>query len=217
MRTTDYINTKETTMVLRRTIVSLGAFALLLVASTAAHPQASEPAAAEPEGGIPVQELITIVAQKTGKKFLVDPRVRARVTLIGQDLRTLDQSDLATVLSVHGFMAVENGGYVNVVPDANARQMPVPIVTGRESFPDSTVVTKVFVVKSVSSAHLVPILRPMIPQYGHLVAYPCRNTLLLVDTFANVKRIEKIIQAIDVGEPYAAPSCSPEPAPKAGS
>lgn len=197
-------------MALRRTIVSLGALALLLVASSPAHPQASEPAAAEDESGVPVHELIAIVAKKTGKKFLVDPRVRARVTLIGQDLRTFDQSDLATVLQVHGFTAVENGGYVNVLPDANARQMPVPIVSGRESLPDSTLVTKIFAVKSVSSAQLVPILRPMIPQYGHLVAYPCRNTLVLVDTFANVKRMEKIIQAIDIGEPYAAPSCSPE-------
>jgi len=202
-------------MIPRTTLAGL-TLALMLFSPGAARSQASEPAAAEPESGIPVQELIAIVAKKTGKKFLVDPRVRARVTLIGQDLRTFDQSDLATVLSVHGFMAVENGGYINVLPDANARQMPVPIVSGRESLPDSTVVTKIFAVKSVSSAQLVPILRPMIPQYGHLVAYPCRNTLVLVDTFANVKRIEKLIQAIDVGEPYAAPSCSPEPAPKSG-
>jgi general secretion pathway protein D len=197
-----------------RTMAGLGALAALLISSDVARSQASETPSVENERGVPIEELIATVAKRTGKQFMVDPRVRARVTLIGQDLGTFDYPDLLAVLRMHGFTAFENSGYVNVIPDANSRQVPVPIVSGRESPPDSAVVTKIIPVKSISAAQLVPVLRPMIPQYGHLVAYPCRNTLILVDTFANVKRIEKVIQAIDVGEPYAAPSCSPELPPK---
>jgi general secretion pathway protein D len=198
----------------RRTTAALAALAALLILSDVARSQASEPASAEDQRGVPIEELIAIVAKKTGKQFMVDPRVRARVTIIGQEPGKLDYADLLAVLRMHGFTAFEDSSYVNVIPDANARQVPVPIVSGRESPPDSAIVTKVIPVKSISAAQLVPVLRPMIPQYGHLVAYPCRNTLILVDTFGNVKRIEKIVASMDVGEPYQSglESCAPQPA-----
>ena len=204
-------------MIPLKTITTLGALAALLISSDVVRSQASETPSAEDERGVPIEELISAVAKKTGKQFMVDPRVRARVTLIGQELGTFDYPDLVAVLRMHGFASFENSGYVNVMPDASARQWPVPIVSGRESLPDASVVTRVIAVKSISAAQLVPVLRPMIPQYGHLVAYPCRNTLILVDTFANVKRIEKIVESMDVGEPYKSPLCASEQgAPKPG-
>lgn len=211
------MNTKQNSMIPSRTIAGL-TLALMLFSPGAARSQAGEPAADEDESGVPVHELIATVAKQSGKRFLVDPRVRLRVTVIGQDLGRFDYPDLLAVLRMHGLTAFENSGYVNVIPEANARQAPLPIVSGRESLPDSALVTKVIAVKSISSAQLVPILRPMIPQYGHLVAYPCRNTLIIVDTFANVKRIETIIQSMDVGEPYRPEHCrndAPPPKPRA--
>ena len=63
----------------------------------------------------------------------------------------------------------------------------------------------------------MPLLRPLLPQVAHLVAMPCKNALLVTDTFASVKRIEQIARALDVGEPYTPPSCSQEWPPKQGS
>ena len=51
--------------------------------------------------------------------------MRAEVTVIGQDPTSVDHATLLTILGVHGFVAVEQGGYVKVIPDANARQVPV--------------------------------------------------------------------------------------------
>jgi hypothetical protein len=60
---------------------------------------------------------------------------------------------------------------------------------------------------------LVPILRPLIPQMGQLAAAYCSNDLLIVDTFANVKRIESLVHALDTGTPYKAEKCEmPNPA-----
>ena len=47
----------------------------------------------------------------------------------------------------------------------------------------------------------------MVPQYGHLVALPCVNKLILVDMYANVRRIESVIEALDVGEPFKPEKC----------
>jgi general secretion pathway protein D len=43
----------------------------------------------------------------------------------------------------------------------------------------------------------VPILRPLIPQYGHLAAYPASNMLIISDRASNVNRMVRIVQRID--------------------
>lgn len=185
----------------------LGAIAVLaLIASPCAGAQ-SEPS---PSGAVPVEKLVTAVAKRTGKKFIIDPRVRAEVTVIGQDPTSVDYATLLMILSVHGFVAVEQGGYVKVIPDANARQVPLPLATGKESYADGEFVNRVIAVKNAPATQLVPILRPLLPQYAHLVAFPCKNALLIVDSYANVKRIEQIVRALDTGEPYTPPACEAE-------
>jgi general secretion pathway protein D len=195
-----------------RSPLRLALAASLLSVTAAAYPQSStaisESVSAEHvENGVPLAQLIAAVAKKTGKKFLLDPRVRGDAAIIGQESANLSYGDLLTVLEIYNYTAVEYGGYVNVLPIAAARQTPSPILAGKESRPDAEVVTTIISVKNVPAAHLVPILRPLIPQYGHLAALPCPNKLILVDTFGNVKRLEAVIQALDVGEPFKPEKC----------
>jgi len=183
---------------------------VLLSFAASAYPQASSSESASPErveNGVPIANLIATVAKKTGKKFVVDPRVRGDVALVGQDPGSISYNELLTILHIYNYDAVEYGGYVNVLPIAIARQEASPLLSGKESRPDAEIVTTVITVKNVSAAQLVPILRPMIPQYGHLAAFPCTNKLILVDTFGNVKRLEAVIESIDVGESYKSDKC----------
>ena len=83
-------------------------------------------------------------------------------------------------------------------------------MVGKEAHPEAEYVTKTFTLKNVPAAQLVPILRPLLPQQGHLVAFPCTNMLMIVDTFGNVQRIEKLVQSLDVGGPYTPPACGAE-------
>ena len=165
-------------------------------------------------GAVPLERVIAAVAKRTGKKFIVDPRLRGDATLVGQEPTNVDYPTLLLILRIHGFAAMEQGGYVQIIPDANIRQYPVPLATGKEFYADGEFVNKVIVLKNAPAAQLVPILRPMLPQSAHLVAMPCKNTLLIVDTFANVKRIEQLARALDVGDAYTPPSCSQEWPPK---
>ncbi|MGH8309160.1 MAG: type II secretion system secretin GspD, partial [Steroidobacteraceae bacterium] len=98
---------------------------------------------------------------------------------------------------VHGFVAVPAGNVVKIVPDANARQLPANDLPSRVSGSSDEIVTQVIAVRNVSAAQLVPILRPLIPQYGHLAAYPASNILIISDRAANVNRIVRIIGRID--------------------
>jgi type II secretory pathway component GspD/PulD (secretin) len=157
--------------------------------------------------GVPIERVIAAVVKKTGKKFIIDSRVSGNVELLGQEVSAVTYNDLLSILLLNGDTAVEAGNYVNVIPESIVRQMPLPMAASKDNFPDGQFVTAVLSIKNVQAATLVPVLRPLLPVHGHLAAVPCGNSLLLVDNFANVKRIEKLVAALDVGKPYVTQGC----------
>jgi general secretion pathway protein D len=146
-----------------------------------------------------LSQIIEAVSSVTGKNFIVDPRVRAQVTMLSSTPMSADAfyEAFLSILQVHGFVAVESGDVVKIIPDANARQLPANDLPSRVSSTSDEIVTQVIAVKNVSAAQLVPILRPLIPQYGHLAAYPASNMLIISDRASNVSRMARIIERID--------------------
>ena len=146
-----------------------------------------------------ITQITEAVAAATGKNFIVDPRVRAQVTMISSTPMSpaaFYEAYLA-ILQVHGFIAVPSGEVTKILPDANARQVPSVDLPDHVSATSDEIVTQVIDVKNVSAAQLVPILRPLIPQYGQLAAYPASNILIISDRANNVNRIIRIIRRID--------------------
>jgi general secretion pathway protein D len=188
----------------------VAAVALLAIVAAPCAGAQSEVAPTPREGGVSITKLIEGVAKRTGKTFIVDPRVQGEAVLIGVDPAKIDYAELLSVLQVHGFAVVARDDVVRVIPDLMVRQQPLAIVTGKEGHPDAEFVTKTWTLKNVPAAQLVPILRPLLPMAGHLVAFPCTNMLMIVDTFGNVQRIEKLVQTLDVGGPYTPPKCDGE-------
>lgn len=190
------------------------ALALSLATGVAsAQRDASSTVEGSHDASVPLSRVIAVVASKTGKKFVLDPRVHADVVLIGQDPSQLSYGDLLTVLATYGFVGVESGGYVRVAPEANARQLPVPTITSKDTRPDAEIVTLLVVPKSIPAEYLVPVLRPLLPQQAHLTAVSCTNTLIITDSFANVHRIEGMIRALDTGPPYTTAGCGARKSP----
>ena len=187
----------------------------LLIAPTYVMAQTSpaeseSKAAPQPENGVPIERLIATVAKKTGKKFVVDPRVRANVVLVGEEPSQISYPQFLTVLEVYGFIAVDDGALVRILPDANMRQEPILTITSKDTRPASECVTQIVSLKYVSAPQLVPLLRPMLPQYAHLVALPSSNILVISDRFANVRRIEALARSLDTPENKPAPAKEPE-------
>ncbi|MCS4502977.1 type II secretion system secretin GspD [Arhodomonas aquaeolei] len=139
--------------------------------------------------------LVDTVAEVTGRNFVLDPRVNARVTVISR--RPMDADALyqvfLSILQVHGFSAIPAGEVTKIVPDVNARQL------GGEDGEDTgdAVVTRVLTVENVPVAQLVPILRPLVPQQGHFAAYAPTNSLIISDHASNVARIADVVRKVD--------------------
>jgi general secretion pathway protein D len=174
--------------------------------------EGSAVAPASEDSGVPIQSVIRAVAKRTGKKFIIDSRVHGNVQLIGEEASNVTYSDLLTILEVQGFTAVEGGSFVRVIPEAIVRQFAMPLVVGTATYPDAQYVGAVIPVRKMPAASLVPILRPLLPQQAHLAAAICSNAILMVDTYANIKRIESIIAMLDTGDPYRADRCDNAPA-----
>ncbi len=143
-----------------------------------------------------IHSLIQTVSRQSGKNFVVDPRVKARVTVISAEPLSAEElyETFLSVLQVHGYSAIPGKDLIKIVPDVNAKQGPVPAYDGTAS---DQLVTQVIKVENVPAAQLVPILRPLVPQQGHLAAYAATNTLVVTDRSSNIQRLISIINGID--------------------
>lgn len=146
-----------------------------------------------------IQQIIEAVGAVTGKNFIIDPRVKAQVTMVSSTPMSADAfyEAFLSILQVYGYVAVPSGSVIKILPDANARQLPGWEGVAADNRRADDIITQVVLVENVAAAQLVPILRPLIPQYGHLAAHPASNMLIISDRAANVERILSIIRRID--------------------
>jgi len=146
-----------------------------------------------------IHALINAVSRITGLNFIIDPRVKGKVTIISNKEMPGDDvyKVFLSVLKVHGFAAVAGPNVVKIVPEVNAKQDAIPFMSKRIFNASDAFVTRVIEVRYIDAAQLVPILRPLVPQRGHLAAYPASNVLVISDSAANIMRLEKIIRRID--------------------
>lgn len=172
------------------------ALVLLLAIASAGHAQ--EEATITPNyRDADIRTIIEAVSEVTGRNFIIDQRVNADVTMLSSTPMTPDAfyEAFLSILEVYGFVAMETGGITKILPNASARQYPGFLSTDGAGADD--IVTQVIQVQNVGAAQLVPILRPLIPQYGHLAAHPGSNMLIISDRSLNVERMVSIIRRID--------------------
>ena len=149
--------------------------------------------------GADINALIGTVSEITGKNFIVDPRVKGKITIISS--RPLDKKEVydvfLSVLEVHGFSAIPYGKVTKIIPDADAKHHATPTANEKNPGVGDEMVTRVIEVKNVAAAQLVPILRPLVPPQGHMAAYPQSNMLIISDRALNIERMIELIARID--------------------
>jgi general secretion pathway protein D len=144
-------------------------------------------------------QIIQAVSEVTGKNFIVDPRVNAKVTMLSATPMSpaAFYEAFLSVLQVYGYVAVPAGKIIKIIPNTDARQLPANDLPNSVSSTSDEIVTQVITLKNVSAAQLVPMLRPLVPQYGHLAPYATGNMLIISDRASNVNRLVRIIERID--------------------
>ncbi len=183
---------------MNRTTVSLALTGCIAICSCAL---AQGPVPIPIPEGVPtvgLEEFLQRVAASTDTEFLIDIRSRQNIYVGGTQTEDVTYPILLSILRNNQLMAVEIQGRVNIVPEAFARQMPVRLVQQDDpDVADDEVVSRVIQMNNMNAAQAVPILRALLPQYAHLAALPDQNKLLIVDRYANVRRLTEILNALD--------------------
>ncbi len=138
------------------------------------------------------------VAKMTGKSFIVDPRVKGKVTVVSNS--ELDEDGiyrlLLSVLTVHGYAAIDSSEGIKILPQNVAKQGGLDYdLDGKAA--GELLVTRVIAIKNALASELVPILRPLIPQYGHLASVNEVNALIISDHADNIRELEQLITRLD--------------------
>ncbi len=150
-----------------------------------------------------IRAFVTQVADITGYSFVVDPRVKGKVTVLSSaPMNKNEIYDLfLAVLNVHGFTAIPGEEVIKVVQQVDAKQAAESLERFPET-PSEQLITRVIQIDNANALELVPILRPLVAKYGHLAGVAAANALIISDHSSNIQRIEQIVRELDSPSKY---------------
>ena len=138
-----------------------------------------------------IRSVIESVAEITGESFVLDPRVKGKVTIISPE--TIDKSLLyeaiLSAIQVQGYQAVRDGAVTRVLPFNQSFNL----AGGGQS----ELVTEILKVKFVQAATLIPVLKPLMSNGARVQAYNQSNYLVVSDIRSNVDRLKMLLSELD--------------------
>ena len=185
---------------------------LALAAGLSPVPTPAQDANAAPKPGEPItlnfsnaeiESVARTMAVITGKDVVVDPRVKGNINLVTD--RPVPPAaafnQFAGALRLQGFAIVESEGLYKIVPEADAKLQTNTVTTSTgatQRVAGNQIVTQVFKLNYESANSLLPVLRPLIPPNNTINVNPGNNTLVITDYAENMRRLGRIIAALDV-------------------
>lgn len=147
-----------------------------------------------------IRTVIAEVSSITGKNFVVDPHVTGKISIIS----STPLSDQAlypvflSMLQVSGYAAIPSGNVIKIVPNSDARtQTPDLLHQLKNPLSGDDMMVQVIHVRYVPAEQLVPVLRPLMPQWSSVSAYGPSNHLILSGRSSNIRQMATIIKQVD--------------------
>lgn len=148
--------------------------------------------------GADIETVVRAIGHYTGTTFVIDPRVKGTINLVSEKpvskAQALDM--LTSVLRLHAYAVVRMSTFTKVVPEAEAKQQASPVIA--ESIKGDQIATQIIKLNHESAAGLVNVLRPLVSTNNAINANPATNTLIITDYADNLKRLARIVAALDV-------------------
>jgi general secretion pathway protein D len=144
--------------------------------------------------------LVKFISEITGKNFILDEKVRGKVTVISPTKITIEEAYrvFQSILEVKGFTTLPAGPVTKIVPVREAKESGAPL--GTRAVGDQFV-TQLIPLSFTDASTLAPVLQPMVSKDGLVSAYDAANTLILIDTASNIERLMSVISELDIELP----------------
>jgi len=149
--------------------------------------------------GADIESVIKAVGHYTNITFVIDPRVKGTLTVVSEKPVTKSQafSLLTSALRLQGYAVVSGDGFAKVVPEADAKLQASPTQVDGAQAKGDQIVSQIFRLNYESAANVVTVLRPLISPNNTINANPGNNSVVVTDYADNVKRLAKIVAALD--------------------
>jgi general secretion pathway protein D len=148
-----------------------------------------------------MESVVKAVGHYIGMTFIIDPRVKGTLTLVSEKPLSKSQAFqlLTSALRLQGFAVVTGDGYAKVVPEAEAKlqSSPTQVGVGGARIKGDQIATQIFRLNYESAANLTAVLRPLISPNNSIMANPGNNSLVITDYADNLRRLSRIIAALD--------------------
>jgi len=147
--------------------------------------------------GADIESVIKAVGHYTRNTFIIDPRVKGTINLVSEKPVTKAQAMqmLTSALRLQGFAVVRSDGFLKVVPEADAKLQAGPTQAG--DVRGDQIATQIFRLNYESANNLVQVLRPLISPNNTINVNPGNNSIVITDYADNLKRLGRIIAALD--------------------
>jgi general secretion pathway protein D len=150
---------------------------------------------------VDISVFIKFISELTGKNFVIDQRVKGKVTIISPSKISVDEAYkvFESVLDVHGFATVETGRLIKVIPspDARTKNIETRFKTKGDNDNDQ-VVTQLIPLRFADPEEIKRLLTPMVSKSSVILSYAPTNTLIITDNYSNIARLMKILKTIDL-------------------
>ncbi len=144
---------------------------------------------------------IKFISELTGTNFIVDQRVRGKITIISPSKISVDEAYrvFESVLEVHGFSTVDAGDVTKIIPSPHARTMNIETLLRQENeSPNDRIVTQLIPLKFADPEEIKQLFAPLVSRNSVVLSYRPTNTLIITDVHSNITRLMTILDSIDV-------------------
>jgi general secretion pathway protein D len=150
---------------------------------------------------VDINVFIKFMSELTATNFVVDQRVKGKVTIISPSKISLNEAYrvFESVLEVHGYTTVKAGDIVKIVPAPDARSKNIKTLLREEAAsPEDKVVTQLVPLKYADPVDIKRLFTPMVSKSSVILAYQPTNTMIITDVHSNIRRLLKILRQIDI-------------------
>jgi general secretion pathway protein D len=147
-------------------------------------------------------DLVRMITRVTGRQFVITGNMReVRASVMSTEPITAAEAYrvFLAILHQNGLTVVRRGRHYTVELSEHVERAPIAVLDDDDPLPfDERFVTWIHRVRHVPVADASQVLESLRSPDGQLVTYAPTQALILVDTGANIRRMRRILEEIDV-------------------
>jgi general secretion pathway protein D len=152
---------------------------------------------------VDIRTVLKTIGDITGINFVVDENVHGTVTVMSPTKIRLGEvyRVLESILEVQGYAAVPAGGFVKIVPKAEAAKGNLQVRVGSDPSlipQNDSIVTQIIPLNYANAAEVGQIIQSLLDTGSQMATYPTTNSIVITGTSSNIHHIAMIIQKLDV-------------------